>query len=133
MEETPLIKLKEEKMDSFETEAHTLSSAVEAAARSHDRAAECSSPPSSSLPFMSVAVKQEPLSPVHISSEPDPANTLSSCAHSTTPELPVAPARASSPGSVACCLSQTIKDLDSRSNEAIGPYLFYSSLMFLVV
>ncbi|XP_030575042.1 zinc finger protein 106 isoform X2 [Archocentrus centrarchus] len=102
MEETPQIKLKEEKMDSFETEAHTpssatLSSVVETAARSPNHAAECGSPPSSSLPFMSVAIKQEPLSPVHVSSEPDPANILSNCAHSTTPELPIAPAKASSP------------------------------------
>ncbi|XP_031592868.1 zinc finger protein 106 [Oreochromis aureus] len=102
MEEAPQIKLKEEKMDTFETEAHvpssvTLSSLVETAVHSPNRAAECGSPPSSSLPLMSVAIKQEPLSPVHISSEPDLADALTNCAHSTTPELPVTPARASSP------------------------------------
>lgn len=106
MEEAPQIKLKEEKMDTFETEAHvpssvTLSSLVETAVHSPNRAAECGSPPSSSLPLMSVAIKQEPLSPVHISSEPDLADALTNCAHSTTPELPVTPARASSPGDIA--------------------------------
>lgn len=108
VEEAPQVKLKEEKLDSLETEPHipssvTLSSGVDAAAAaapSPDYAAECASPPSSSLPFMPVVIKQEPQSPVHISSELDPVDGITRCAHSTTPELPGAPAAASPPDPV---------------------------------
>ncbi|XP_044022577.1 zinc finger protein 106 [Siniperca chuatsi] len=103
MEEAPQVKLKEEKMDSVEAEPHmpfsiTLSSVTDtAAAPSPSPLAECASPPSSSLPFMSVVIKQEPQSPVHVSSELDPVDNITHYAHSTTPELPIAPAAASPP------------------------------------
>ncbi|XP_069016815.1 zinc finger protein 106 [Embiotoca jacksoni] len=103
-EEAPPIKLKEEKRDSVETEplvpsSVSLCSVVDAAAASSpDRAAECASPPSSSLPLDApVVIKQEPQSPVYVSSELDAADGLTRCAHSTTPELPAAPAAASPP------------------------------------
>lgn len=57
------------------------------AAVSPSPAEQRASPPSSSLPFGSVTIKQEPLSPVRIKSEPDLADGTSICAHSTTPEL----------------------------------------------
>ncbi|XP_070776356.1 zinc finger protein 106 [Enoplosus armatus] len=97
MEEAPQVKLKEETMDSVEAEPHmpsliTLSSVTEtAAAPSPSPSAERASPPSSSLPFMPVVIKQEPQSPVHVSSELDPVDNTTLCAHSTTPELPVSP------------------------------------------
>lgn len=100
-EESPQVKLKEEKMDPVEAEPHIPSSALllppvlDSAASSPGRAAECASPPSSSLPFMTVVVKQEPQSPVHVSQELDAADALTHCAHSTTPELPVAAATSS--------------------------------------
>lgn len=92
VEEAPL--LKQEKMDSFEAEPHTASSVTnpsltDPAARSPNHAAECASPPSSSLPSMPVVIKEEPQSPVHISSEVDTGDGGTHCAHSTTPELPV--------------------------------------------
>uniref|UniRef100_A0A3Q1G2I2 Zinc finger protein 106a n=1 Tax=Acanthochromis polyacanthus TaxID=80966 RepID=A0A3Q1G2I2_9TELE len=94
-EEAPEIKLKEERMDPVEAELHIPSSALlppvmDSAASSPGRAAECASPPSSSLPFLTVVVKQEPQSPVHVSQELDAADDSTHCAHSTTPELPVA-------------------------------------------
>ncbi|XP_047193569.1 zinc finger protein 106 [Scophthalmus maximus] len=99
MEEAPQVKLKEEKMDSVATDAHLASSALlspftAAAASCPGPPAQRASPPSPSLPFTSVVVKQEPQSPVHVSSEPDAVDDTH-CAHSTTPELPVAPAAAS--------------------------------------
>uniref|UniRef100_A0AAQ5YA78 C2H2-type domain-containing protein n=1 Tax=Amphiprion ocellaris TaxID=80972 RepID=A0AAQ5YA78_AMPOC len=99
-EEAPQVILKEEKMDPVEAEPHIPSSALlppvmDSAASSPGRAAECASPPSSSLPFMTVVVKQEPQSPVHVSQELDAADGLTHCAHSTTPELPVAAATTS--------------------------------------
>ncbi|XP_054470087.1 zinc finger protein 106 isoform X2 [Anoplopoma fimbria] len=103
LEEAPQIKLKEEKMDSVEAEPHLPSSmllpsvAVTAAAPSLSLPAEPASPPSSSLPSMPVLIKQEPQSPVHVSSEPDPVDIMTHCAHSTTPELSAALAAASSP------------------------------------
>ncbi|KAM9354560.1 zinc finger protein 106 isoform 1-T2 [Pholidichthys leucotaenia] len=106
VEAEPLFKLKEEKMDSFETEPQmpssvTFSSKVEPAAPSPNHAADCASPPCSSLPFMSITVKQEPASPVHISSAPDHMDVLPPCPHSTTPELPVATATAPSDPAVS--------------------------------
>ncbi|XP_008296494.1 zinc finger protein 106 [Stegastes partitus] len=102
VEEAPQVKLKEEKMDSETAEPHIPSSVmlppvVDSAASSPGRAADCASPPSSSLPFTPVVVKQEPQSPVHVSPELDAADGVAHCAHSTTPELPVAPATASDP------------------------------------
>ncbi|XP_071353627.1 zinc finger protein 106 [Trachinotus anak] len=107
MEVTPQLKLKEEKMDFIETDPHvpssvTLSSVMDAAAAgapSPSPLIQRASPPSSSLPFMPVVIKQEPQSPVHVSSELDPLDTITHCAHSTTPELRVAPAAASPPDS----------------------------------
>ncbi|KAI3367113.1 hypothetical protein L3Q82_008178 [Scortum barcoo] len=101
MGEAPQVKLKEEKLDSVEAESHiaslvTLSSVTgTAAAPCPGPPAERASPPSSSLPFMPIAIKQEPQSPVHMSSELDPVDNITHCAHSTTPELPDAPPAAS--------------------------------------
>uniref|UniRef100_A0A671WWW9 Zinc finger protein 106 n=1 Tax=Sparus aurata TaxID=8175 RepID=A0A671WWW9_SPAAU len=103
--EEPPLKLKEEKTDSVQAEPQapssvTLSSATDSAAAavpSPGPPAERASPPSSSLPFMSVVIKQEPQSPVHVSSELDPVDDTTHLAHSTTPELPVATAAASPP------------------------------------
>lgn len=105
LEGVPQVKLKEEKMDSVEAEPHMpssmlLSSVTTDTAAAHSPSsppAERASPPSSSLPFMPIVIKQEPQSPVHVSSEPEPVDIITHCAHSTTPELPVAPAAASSP------------------------------------
>lgn len=97
MEEAPQVKLKEEKIDLVEAEplmpsSIILSSASDTAAPpSPGPPAERASPPSSSLPFMPVVIKQEPQSPVHVSSEMDPADNITHCAHSTTLELPVSP------------------------------------------
>lgn len=105
--EEPLVKLKEEKTDSVQAEPQvpssvTLSSATDfaaAAVPSPSPPAECASPPTSSLPVMPhVVIKQEPQSPVHVSSELDPVDDTTHLAHSTTPELPVATAAASPPG-----------------------------------
>ncbi|XP_034530889.1 zinc finger protein 106 [Notolabrus celidotus] len=101
MDEAPKVTLKEERMDpvqavpSLPTCASPLSvtdPAVAAGTQSPGPPAERASPPSSSWP---VVIKQEPQSPVHVSSDPDPVEHISLCAHSTTPELPVAPAAAS--------------------------------------
>ncbi|XP_068573698.1 LOW QUALITY PROTEIN: zinc finger protein 106 [Cebidichthys violaceus] len=97
LEEAPPVKLKEEKMDSVEAEPHVPSSMLLPSAPSPGPPAEPASPPSPSLPFVPVVIKQEPQSPVYVSSEPDPVDNTTHCAHSTTPELPAAPAAASSP------------------------------------
>ncbi|XP_031703421.1 zinc finger protein 106 [Anarrhichthys ocellatus] len=98
LEEAPHVKLKEEKMDSVDAEPRVPSSmlppSVAAAAPSPGPPA---SPPSSSLPFVPVVIKQEPQSPVYVSSESDPVDNITHCTHSTTPELHAAPAAASSP------------------------------------
>ncbi|XP_040916324.1 zinc finger protein 106 [Toxotes jaculatrix] len=95
MEEAPRVKPKEEKMDSIDIDPQspstvTLSSAKDIAAAPSP--AQRASPPSPSLPFVPVVIKQEPQSPVHVSSDLDPVDNITHCAHSTTPELPVAPA-----------------------------------------
>ncbi|XP_041827706.1 zinc finger protein 106 [Melanotaenia boesemani] len=100
VEEAPLVKLKEEKIDSFVTDLHmpssvTCPSVLDTAVCSPNHAAECASPPSSSLPSMPVFVKEEPQSPVHISSELDAVDSITHCPHRTTPELPVAHATTS--------------------------------------
>uniref|UniRef100_UPI003AAEDD00 zinc finger protein 106 n=1 Tax=Centroberyx gerrardi TaxID=166262 RepID=UPI003AAEDD00 len=89
-EDAPQPKVKEEKTDSAEFEpymASVLSSITDGAVPSPSPAAQCASPPSSTLPFMPIVIKQEPLSPVHVSTEPDPVENTVHCAHSTTPEL----------------------------------------------
>ncbi|XP_070834759.1 zinc finger protein 106 [Chaetodon trifascialis] len=102
-EEAPQVKLKEEKMDSVEAEHNipssvTFSSVTDAAAApSLSPRAERASPPSSSLPFTPAVIKQEPQSPVHVSSELDSVDNITHFAHSTTPELLLAPAAASPP------------------------------------
>uniref|UniRef100_UPI0037E7FF14 zinc finger protein 106 n=1 Tax=Semicossyphus pulcher TaxID=241346 RepID=UPI0037E7FF14 len=113
MEEMPLVKLKEERVDPVMVEPQTPSSITllsdvdtPAAAPSPlppPPPAECASPPSSSLPFTPVVVKQEPQSPVHVSSDPDPVDNLIHFAHSTTPELLAAPAAASPPDPALNC------------------------------
>lgn len=56
--------------------------------------AETSPVRSASVPLMPVCIKEEPRSPVHLHTELDPPAR----AHSTTSDLPPAPASASSPG-----------------------------------
>lgn len=103
----PQAKLKEEKMDSAEAELHIASSvslssimdaaaATPAAAPSPNPPAVDASPPSSRR----VVIKQEPQSPLHVSSEPDPVDDLTHFAHSTTPELKASSAAAPPPGTV---------------------------------
>lgn len=99
-EETPQVKLKEERLDSVEAEPHASAPSPSVAVCTlTDSApgppAERASPPSSSLAFTPVVIKQEPQSPVHVSSEPQPEDN---CAHSTTPELLAAPPAASPTG-----------------------------------
>lgn len=107
----PQAKLKEEKMDSGEAELHIASSfsvcaimdaaaASPAAVPSPNPPAVHASPPSSRLPSAPVVIKQEPPSPVHVSSEPDPVDDLAHFAHSTTPELKASCAAAPPPGTV---------------------------------
>ncbi|XP_028293027.1 zinc finger protein 106 [Gouania willdenowi] len=86
VEEAPVINIKEERMDFDETEAHipsavTLSSPT---ILSPARVSECTSPPTSSLSFKDVNIKQEPLSPVHVSTEQEPTDFTSHCTHSST-------------------------------------------------
>lgn len=101
LEVAPLVKLKEEKMDAVEAESYMPTSVSDTAAGlSPTQTAQRASPPSSSLPFMPIVIKQEPQSPVHVSSELDPVENTTYCAHSTTPELHVAPVAASPPGNV---------------------------------
>lgn len=109
-EAAPQSKLKEEQLDSFEAEPHipspiTLSAFMDhTAAPSPSPPVERASPPSSSLPLMPVAIKQEPQSPVYVSSEPDAVDNITHLAHSTTAELQVAPAAAALPGSIIKCM-----------------------------
>lgn len=104
----PLLKPKEEKLDLLEADPHIPTSislptvrdaaaAAPAPALSPGPPADRASPRSCSLPFMPVVIKQEPQSPVHVSVEPDAAENTTHFAHSTTPELPDAPAAAASP------------------------------------
>ncbi|KAM6969264.1 zinc finger protein 106 [Tautogolabrus adspersus] len=106
IDEAPQVKLKEERGDPIEAEPQrppclTLPSVTDpvgaAAAPSPGPPAERASPPSSSLPLQPVIIKQEPQSPVYVSSYHDAVENISLCAHSTTPELPVAPAAAPPP------------------------------------
>ena len=113
MEEAPQLKLKEEKTDSFETgprlpSSVTCPSVMDTAVPSPNHAAECASPPSSSLPFVPVVIKEEPQSPVHVSSELDAVDSITHCAHSTTPELPVAPVTASPGNFIKCRIGQSL-------------------------
>uniref|UniRef100_A0A1A7XDS1 C2H2-type domain-containing protein n=1 Tax=Iconisemion striatum TaxID=60296 RepID=A0A1A7XDS1_9TELE len=84
VEEAPEVTLKLERVDLCE--ASLLPSSVLDNTCSSPAAGR-PSPPSTNLP-LPVVIKEEPKSPVHISSEPDPWS-------SRTPELPVAPATAS--------------------------------------
>lgn len=98
--------MKEEKMDSVDT--HAASSVPftvgdPAAAPSASHADQSASPPSSSLPSMPVVIKQEPQSPVYVSSELDPVEYTIHCAHSTTPEQSVASTAASHTGNTITC------------------------------
>ncbi|CAG5866819.1 unnamed protein product [Menidia menidia] len=88
-EETPAIQLKEEKVDLSETEPRS----PPCAAPSANPPAECVSPPSPGL----VVIKEEPRSPVLVSSEMEGVDQITHCAHSTTPEL-LAPPAPASPG-----------------------------------
>ncbi|XP_028994794.1 zinc finger protein 106 [Betta splendens] len=94
VEESPQIKLKE-KTESFDTEPHvpsfvpsSSSSGAAAPSITCSSLARRSSPPSSSLTFKPVVIKEEPQSPVSLSSEMD-ADHIARIVHSTTPELPV--------------------------------------------
>ncbi|XP_068194735.1 zinc finger protein 106 [Antennarius striatus] len=102
-EEAPQAKQKEARMDSVEAVLHTPSIipspslADGAAAPSLHPPAECAPPLSPSIPL---TIKQEPQSPVHVSSDQDAAGDTTHVAHSTTPELHDAPPAASSPAPV---------------------------------
>lgn len=92
------VRLKEEKMDALEAgptapSLPVLSSVDPPPAPSP---APADPPPvrSASVPLMPVSIKEEPRSPVHVGTEPDPPAR----AHSTTPDLRPAPPPASSPG-----------------------------------
>ncbi|XP_020512235.2 zinc finger protein 106 [Labrus bergylta] len=99
MDEAPQVKLKEERGDPVVAPPcitlPPVTDPVVSAVPSPGPPAERASPPSSSLPLEPVFIKQEPQSPVYVSS--DPPEHVSLCAHSTTPELPVAPAAAPPP------------------------------------
>lgn len=99
MEGEPRVRVKEEKLDMDEAELHTSSSvpSFTSSAASPAHSARRASPPSSCVPFTPLAIKEEPRSPVHISSGPDADVNTAYCAHSTTPELPTA---ASVPGTI---------------------------------
>uniref|UniRef100_A0A1A8IW51 C2H2-type domain-containing protein n=1 Tax=Nothobranchius kuhntae TaxID=321403 RepID=A0A1A8IW51_NOTKU len=86
VEEAPEVTLKLERVDLCEASVLP-SSVLDNTCTSP--AAGRPSPPSSSLP-LSVVIKEEPKSPVHISSEPDPRSVRTHDAHSPTPELPAA-------------------------------------------
>ncbi|KAM6912814.1 zinc finger protein 106 [Xenentodon cancila] len=93
-EETPHVNLKEEKMDSFEAEPQvaslvTCSPGINTVVPSPPRALPA---PSSSPKVIPIVIKEEPQSPVHVSSEQEPGEDVTHCAHSTTPQLPVSPA-----------------------------------------
>ncbi|XP_072221969.1 zinc finger protein 106 [Leuresthes tenuis] len=125
MEEAPQLKLKEEKMDSFETEPRvpssvTCPSVMDTAIPSPNHATECASTSSSSLPFMPVVIKEEPQSPVHVSSEVDAVDSITHCAHSTTPELPVAAVTAS-PGPVLKYRSSLERKFESYQTNSEEP------------
>lgn len=119
MEETPQIKLKEEN-GSFDREPHippfapssfssvTDTAAAVASSPTCSPPAHRATPPSSSVSFMSTVIKEEPQSPVHVSSEMDPGDNITHFPHSTTPEVPVTAAAASPPGDVirVSCYSQ---------------------------
>uniref|UniRef100_A0A3B3XJY8 C2H2-type domain-containing protein n=1 Tax=Poecilia mexicana TaxID=48701 RepID=A0A3B3XJY8_9TELE len=92
IEETPEANPKKPHLVSFGAEPLESSSCAKCppvpatAVSSPHRAAECTSPPSSSLP-LSVVIKEEPQSPVCVSSELDPDHSaVTNCAHSTTPD-----------------------------------------------
>ncbi|KAM7403631.1 hypothetical protein PAMA_004189 [Pampus argenteus] len=123
LEVVPPLKLKEEKMDLVEAEPYmpssvTLSSVSDTAAvLSPYQTAQRASPPSSSLPFMPVVIKQEPQSPVRDNSELDPVENTTHCAHSTTPEMPLSPVAASPPGPT----------LDSQLSPERNPELYQAN------
>ncbi|XP_028251696.1 zinc finger protein 106 [Parambassis ranga] len=122
-EEAPLIKLKEEKMDSVDSEPHGPSSESfsSAAAPSPVHAAECASPPSSSLPLMPVAIKQEPQSPVHVSSEYECMESITHCPHSTTVEMPAAPVTDSPPDSPPIFKPPPERKLEQYQTNIVEP------------
>ncbi|XP_032402159.1 zinc finger protein 106 [Xiphophorus hellerii] len=91
IEEAPEANPKEKHLDSFGALPLESSSCVKCppvpstVVFSPNRGAECASPPSSSLP-LDVVIKEEPQSPVCVSSAPDPDHNVTNCAHSTTPD-----------------------------------------------
>ncbi|PWA29723.1 hypothetical protein CCH79_00007850 [Gambusia affinis] len=91
IEEAPGANPKEKHLDSFGAEPLESSSCVKCppapstVVSSLTRAAECASHPSSSLPT-NVVIKEEPRSPVCVSSELDADHSVTNCAHSTTPD-----------------------------------------------
>lgn len=95
MAEAPHVTLKEERMDPVEAESNVPPCVSSLPVPDPVQRA---SPPSPSRSSKPVVIKQEPKSPVHVSSDPDPLENTPLCAHSTTPELPVAPAAAPPPG-----------------------------------
>ncbi|XP_061600282.1 zinc finger protein 106 [Cololabis saira] len=93
-EETPQLELKEEKVDSFGAEPQVSSPArrspgisTEVPSPGPGPAAGCASPPRPSPTATPVVIKEEPQSPVYVSSEQEPGHGGNHCAHSTTPQL----------------------------------------------
>ncbi|KAK5857917.1 hypothetical protein PBY51_011126 [Eleginops maclovinus] len=119
LEEAPTVKLKEERLDSVEADPPMLPSSLlpDAAPHSPDPPPpERAPPPSSSLPFKPVVIKQEPRSPVYVSSEKVPVEIITPCAHSTTPELHAPPPPAAS--SPECYQTNTDPNWESFHDPA---------------
>ncbi|KAK5917370.1 hypothetical protein CgunFtcFv8_012265 [Champsocephalus gunnari] len=93
LEEAPVVKLKDERLDSVEAYPQMLPSSLPSSPSPDPPADPPSLPsaPSSSLTFTPLIIKQEPKSPIHVSSETDHVENKSPSAHSTTPELRAPP------------------------------------------
>nr|XP_033967460.1 LOW QUALITY PROTEIN: zinc finger protein 106 [Pseudochaenichthys georgianus] len=93
LEEAPVVKLKDERLDSVEAYPQMLPSSLPSSPSPDPPADPPSLPsaPSSGLTFTPLIIKQEPKSPIHVSSETDHGENKSPSAHSTTPELRAPP------------------------------------------
>ncbi|XP_034076500.1 LOW QUALITY PROTEIN: zinc finger protein 106 [Gymnodraco acuticeps] len=96
LEEAPVVKLKDERLDSVVAYPQMLPSSLPSSPSPDPPAPPPPSPPSppppsSSLTFTPLIIKQEPKSPIHVSSETDHVENKTSFAHSTTPELRAPP------------------------------------------
>lgn len=96
--EAPPAQLKEEKMEAVEAEPTTVPTLSSADPPTVPSPAPAGTSPvrSASVPLMPACVKEEPGSPVQLPTQLEPP----AGAHSTTSDLPPAPAAASSPGTL---------------------------------